>query len=254
MFQDMENLKIISVISGVSGMGRTYPKRQWHGLVYKVSGMTLSRFPHGELTHRSGEVLLIPQGTDYHVSRVGEEDSRYVVVNFSADLPFAEPRVFVPGASPEIRQLMERMGKELLLREPGSAYECISLFYKILALLHREPHRDYIPKDRSVVIVPALEYLKERLFDPALRVEMLHELCGVSDTYFRRIFTATVGQTPKKYILEKRLAHAKQILDSGEYNFVYEVASAVGFEDPLYFSKSFHAKYGYYPTAPREEK
>ena len=253
MFQDMEKLKIISVLSGTSGVGRTFSKRPWHGLVLRLSGTFSYQFSHGELLHRTGDVLLIPQGSDYLVRRVGEEESRFILVNFSAEPPFAEPRLFTPGNSGEICQLMERMGKELLLREPGSSYECVAMFYRILALLHRETHRDYIPKGRSAVIAPALEYLKERLFDPTLRVEMLHDLCGVSDTYFRRIFTATVGQTPKKYILEKRLAYAKNILDSGEYNFVYEVANTVGFEDPLYFSKSYRAKYGYYPTGKREE-
>ena len=249
MFRNMENLKIISVISGPSSISRTYPKRPYHGLVFKISGESFYQFPTANIAHRCGEVFLIPQGEGpYRVSRVGEDDGRYVLINFTADMDAAQLKIYTPAATAEIRSLMEKMGKELVVHEPGSHYECISLFYKILALLHTQEHRDYIPSDRSSVIAPALAYLKDNLFDPSLRVEALHGLCGVSDTYFRKIFKATVGMSPKQYILDKRLSHAKHILDSGEYNFIYEVAASVGFEDPLYFSKSFKAKYGCYPT------
>lgn len=249
MFLNMENLKIISVISGPSSISRTYQKRPYHGLVFKISGESFYQFPEANIVHRCGEVFFIPQGAGpYRVSRVGEGDGRYVLINFTADLDAAQLKIYTPAAPAEIRNLMEKMEKELVVHEPGSQYECISMFYKILALLHTRDHKGYIPSDRSSVLAPAFAYLKDNLFAPSLRVETLHTLCGISDTYFRKIFKAAAGMSPKQYVLDKRLSHAKHILDSGEYNFIYEVAASVGFEDPLYFSKSFKAKYGCYPT------
>ena len=86
------------------------------------------------------------------------------------------------------------------------------------------------------------------MFDPSLRVGELPRLCGVSDTYFRRLFEERFGMPPKKYLLHSRLTQAKAILDSGEYDSIAGVAEAVGFEDGLYFSKAYKAKYGTPPT------
>ena len=57
MFHDMEKLKIISVLSGTSGVSRTFSKRPWHGLVFRISGTFSYRFAHGELQIGRAHVL-----------------------------------------------------------------------------------------------------------------------------------------------------------------------------------------------------
>ena len=52
------------------------------------------------------------------------------------------------------------------------------------------------------------------------------------------------GTNPKNYIVERRLLYAEQILKSGEYINITQVAEIVGFEDSLYFSKCFKAYFG----------
>ena len=93
-----------------------------------------------------------------------------------------------------------------------------------------------------------MEYLRKHLFDPELSVGQLHPMCNISDTYFRALFAARFGMRPKKYILDRRLAQAKQLLDSGECAQVSEVARLCGFDDDLYFSRVFKNRYGYPPT------
>lgn len=92
-----------------------------------------------------------------------------------------------------------------------------------------------------------MEYLKEHIFDCSLKAHELHTYCGVSDTYFRKTFVSQFGTSPQKYIINKRLTQAKNIIDNGEYDSISEVALSVGYEDALYFSKVFRNKYG---TAP----
>jgi len=98
------------------------------------------------------------------------------------------------------------------------------------------------------LLKPALEHLELNIFSPDLIIGELHLLCGVSDTYFRKVFISCFGKSPKKYVQERRLAQAKAVIDNGEYNNIYEVAQQVGFEDPLYFGKVFKNKYGYPPS------
>ena len=78
-------------------------------------------------------------------------------------------------------------------------------------------------------------------------MDELHKLCGVSNAYFRRIFIARFGMSPKKYVVGKRLSYAKSIIDSGEFSTVKELALLVGYKDPLYFGKVFKKHYGASP-------
>ena len=56
-----------------------------------------------------------------------------------------------------------------------------------------------------------------------------------------------MGRTPKKFIIEKRLEKAKNIIDEGNYMDLYEVAEETGFSDPLYFSRIFKQHCGVPP-------
>ena len=104
---------------------------------------------------------------------------------------------------------------------------------------------------KKVEEVPAVDYLQDHIYDAALRIGELHTFCGVSDTYFRKLFIAHFGEGPKQYVLQLRLRRARDILAQGEYSTVTQVAKQVGFDDPLYFSKQFRAAYGCAPTAIR---
>ena len=57
-----------------------------------------------------------------------------------------------------------------------------------------------------------------------------------------------MGVGPSKYIAQKRLECAKNMLDGASCEYVYEAAEAVGYTDPLYFSRIFKKCYGISPT------
>ena len=95
----------------------------------------------------------------------------------------------------------------------------------------------------------AIEFLKKNIYSPSLRIEKLHLLCGISDTYFRKIFKSKFNMTPQKYVLYERITHAKSILESGDFDTIREVALSVGYYDSLYFSKAFKKLYGFSPSS-----
>ena len=57
----------------------------------------------------------------------------------------------------------------------------------------------------------------------------------------------TTGYTPNEYIRVIRLRKAAEMLRSGDKN-VSEVAYAVGFDNPYYFSKCFKDQFGMPPS------
>ena len=108
--------------------------------------------------------------------------------------------------------------------------------------------QQYQDKKKTNVIEPAVTYLHKNIYKCDLKIDELHQLCGISDSYFRKIFISAFGTNPKDYVISKRISYAKSIIDSGEFNTVKELALMVGYKDPLYFGKVFKQHYGVSPV------
>lgn len=83
--------------------------------------------------------------------------------------------------------------------------------------------------------------------DPSLNVDKLAELMHIGRTRFYGKVKEIFGISPNKYIANRRLETAANLLIEGQYN-VTEVAYKVGFTDPAYFYKCFKQKYGVMPS------
>jgi AraC-like DNA-binding protein len=66
---------------------------------------------------------------------------------------------------------------------------------------------------------------------------------GLSPSVFRRIWNQLVGMPPHRYVIECRMTHARQMLAETAMN-ISEITYAVGYEDPLYFSRLFRKTTG----------
>lgn len=84
--------------------------------------------------------------------------------------------------------------------------------------------------------------------NPDFDVEQLSSGFQLSRAQFYRKVKALLGKTPNSYIKEVRLEQAKVLLKQPDMN-VSEVAYAVGFSDPAYFSRVFQQVFGQSPTA-----
>lgn len=74
-----------------------------------------------------------------------------------------------------------------------------------------------------------------------LNMEHLAEEIGVSYSWFRSTFVAHTGLSPHQYLLELRLARARNLLTETNLS-VKEIAMQTGFEDEHYFSRLFRRK------------
>ncbi len=71
---------------------------------------------------------------------------------------------------------------------------------------------------------------------------------GMSYSTFRRRWQEVIGVPPRAFLLDARTRQARRMLVESKLS-VSEIAAAVGFEDPLYFSRSFRRVAG---VSPRE--
>ncbi len=92
-------------------------------------------------------------------------------------------------------------------------------------------------------------HIQEHLTTPP-SVEWLAQHWGYTRSHFSREFKAQFGLPPQTYILNARLAHAKELLRETELA-IARIAAMTGFANPAIFATRFRQKNGMSPVAYR---
>lgn len=92
-----------------------------------------------------------------------------------------------------------------------------------------------------------LQRVMEDNFCFNLKLEDFARLTARSLSAFKRDFVSAYNVSPGKWLLEKRLHHARHLLMS-EYKTVAEAAFESGFENPSHFSRVFKQRFGHSPA------
>lgn len=96
-------------------------------------------------------------------------------------------------------------------------------------------------------------YIKKHYEDPDLSLKAVSEHLHISPNYFSSIFKKATGESFTNMLIQIRMEHAKELLLSSNKK-VLEVAHAVGYTDPHYFSYCFKKYFGESPHEIRCEK
>ncbi len=91
------------------------------------------------------------------------------------------------------------------------------------------------------------DYVESRLADD-LDVPMLADVAALSPAHFARAFAATIGMTPFHYVMTRRLARARELLERTDRSTL-AIALDVGFRTPSHFTARFRREFG---VTPRE--
>lgn len=97
----------------------------------------------------------------------------------------------------------------------------------------------------------AINYIHEHYYEDII-VTDLAKICASNKITLTRHFEKYLNCSPKKYINKFRIKKAKILLLQSEYK-INEISSAVGFQDPLYFSTAFRAETGMSPREYRNQ-
>lgn len=253
MFDNAENLKLLSSFKGISKASSRTSVRKNNSFIFRISGTASYIFADQTITTNDGDMIFIPKGSAYGFQTDPKNECRYTSINFEANLTDPKPALYSLENFSEANYICNHFSDLWNFGNQSEKYKCISLFYSLLSYISNIEHLDYSDKKKFKIIEPAVNYLKANIFDCSLKADKLHLMCGVSDTYFRKIFISHFGTSPQKYIVSKRILQAKSIIDSGDFETVREVASSVGYNDPLYFSRVFRKKYGVSPSNINKE-
>lgn len=246
MFENVSNLEILSVWQGISTKASTYKDRFSHCIVYKISGRSKYETQSQLLTLEEGNILYIPKGCNYSVTSESAEETGYIAINFYADMPNTPAQLlrFSRAFNPLV--FFKTLLRLWIFDDPSKRYQCYAMFYSMLA--ECSSCQDYHTFQQKNLIKESLSYLEQHIFDKNINISQMIACSNVSETYFRQLFRSIYGVSPKKYIQDRRLAHAYTILESGDYTDIHAVVAIVGYDDALYFSRVFKRKYGVSPS------
>lgn len=170
-------------------------------------------------------ILLTALSTDENVLEGTESGAdAYITKPFSPQLLMAR-----------ILQLLNQ--REILRQKFGKVPQEIRP-----AMLRNEQDSLFVKRLDSIVY--------SRLGEQDLSVDKVAGLLHLGRTIFYKKVRGTTGYTPNEYIRVIRLRKAAELLKEGEKN-VSEVAYAVGFDNPYYFSKCFKEQFGMPPSQYR---
>jgi AraC-like DNA-binding protein/quercetin dioxygenase-like cupin family protein len=117
-------------------------------------------------------------------------------------------------------------------------------------LLTRMSADTILPAEGSA-LERAIRYLESRI-DGNIRVTELASMVGMSPSHLTALFRESTGGGPGAFHTSLRMAKARTLLDTTSIP-ISEVAGAVGYDDPLYFSRHFRRIHGVNPSAYRAQ-
>lgn len=163
---------------------------------------------------------------------------------FDSSRPDHSNLLRMPAAvSASIHSLMQELADLSADSSYGSDLLAKSLLLQLLVVLNRQAVRSSVPgTDCSTdrVVDAVLQYINVHYNEP-LTLDDLSARFFISKYHLLRKFDAQVGATVHRYILQKRLLIAKQLLASGVQPT--EVYRHCGFGDYTNFYRSFKAEY-----------
>ena len=111
------------------------------------------------------------------------------------------------------------------------------------------PAAQGIPLEIADRIGRSIAYMIEHLDEP-LQVSTLAAQASVSPSHFFALFKRQTGTAPIDFFIHLRMNHARQLLGS-TCSSVKEVAAAMGYDDPFYFSRVFKSVHSIAPAEYR---
>ena len=219
-------------------------------------------------TNRNNEETIIPEGSflifkpgDYQNYTMYLEDNPELYwCHFSGESAgelltkynLTNTKVFHPRPDKRFSTIFNLIRKSLKKKSTHFIDLCALYFQELIILL-----AEGIITEETAPVYPAsykevINYLESHYFEKI----GLHDLTKIGYTNYKTLtnhFLKFQNTTPMKYLNNIRLERSAELLIQTALQ-IKEIAIAVGYSDPLYFTKSFAKKYGLSPKEYRKSR
>jgi transcriptional regulator GlxA family with amidase domain len=157
------------------------------------------------------------------------------------------PGLHLAGASPSVTGLFHQLFEAFIYRDDCLEPAAAGLLTSLLVALSRSRN-----KWRTEPRPPAperlsrsIDYLHQHSSRP-VTLSCLAALEHLSVSRYSALFRRCMGQSPQSFLIDLRLRSAVALLHKTDLS-IKQIASMVGYEDPLYFSRLFRSRLGISP-------
>ena len=136
----------------------------------------------------------------------------------------------------------------------ASKFHLIGHLYLFLDALTQSTHSDELTSSSKMsdyYIKEAIHYIEQN-FQNNISIEEIAKVCGINRSYFGKIFRKSIGKSPQEFLLDYRMIKATELLSLTSLS-ISEISQAVGYDNPLHFSRAFKNVYGISPRTWRKE-
>lgn len=219
------------------GITQTYPVKSGQGFLI---------FP-GQITtyyadqHSPWEYLWI----EFDGLRVKEALS---LTDFSLNHPIYHPH------SKDLREQMVKEMAYIISHPKESSFHLLGhlyLFFDYFIQSAKSTRLTQSSKMSDYYIQEAIHYMEQN-FQNNISIEEIAEVCGINRSYLGKIFRNSVGRSPQEFLMNYRMVKATELLKLTTRS-IADIGNAVGYSNPLHFSRAFKNVYGVSPREWRNE-
>lgn len=233
--------------------------RSLNGIQLITAGEAVFNTGFKRVQAKKGDVLCFGQHTVLDRAPVPGSLVSFRMVNFEIfnihgrTMPMHETGLpfFIRPRSPEmVLDLMKALDREFHSRNDLKTMNCSSFCLELLALLHKEAKSSGRPGRASTRpihsrIREALDFINAN-YKAKLDVPGLARTACMHPAYFSHLFKKEVGIPPGRYILELKIAQAKDFLVNHDTALSY-TGEELGFHDYSHFYRIFRKITGLTP-------
>lgn len=234
-------------------------------IVYHVGGaqtVPVRVGRHWQSSTHPGLITIIPPATRIDWDIRGEVHSRSIHLGsrfFTAAEPETAPKPelrFRCGVQdPLLTSAIEALERELRApQQHGSLYADSVSDLMALHLLRDNSASIVLPARRGALPARALQRVMERIeasIEHGISLQALADEAALSRSYFSSAFREATGVTPHRYLTQRRLARARDLLRTTAISLA-DVALRCGFSSQAHFTQYFHRESGVTPSQYRQ--
>ena len=225
-------------------------------LMYLTRGRLRIRLGGREAPFQAGEACIIAPGEEHCYTFDGADELNYYWAHFTgsaarehiarAGLPIGE--ILSVGQDEAMVAAFQSLMDSFIITDAWQETEAAGRLLVALAGLGRaasgRPVRPSIEPIRR-----SLSHM-EASYGEAITVAELAQMEFMSVSRYTALFRSCTGLAPKEYLIRLRMRSAMEMLTRTNMS-VTQIARAVGYDDPLYFSRLFKKHMGASPRAVR---
>jgi AraC-like DNA-binding protein len=165
----------------------------------------------------------------------------HMFIHFTLGYPFdtISPNIFEFDINKVQEKLISSITHQLMngqvrFEQTGS----LELYSLLFSLLHQLPATAWRNRKLDNRVITGIRYMEKNITEIEISNKKMADLGGMSVNAFARLFKEQTGYSPRKYLIRMRVEKSCNLLHHSDLT-IEHIASACGFSDRYYFTRTF---------------